>query len=160
MCTLIQLTEVEKPKWRTSDIFHALFGPHGPTMNNKSDADKTALINTSRRAMQAINVAIRYLLAADCPSTSRAFFPDQAPSLPIGGGVLLRRKQPSLSFLFLHGTQVPLNRWIHHPLKIGQHDQLHPASGQSVPGDGHDLCNVFGSPSTGQSSQHARRPLL
>ncbi|KNZ50220.1 hypothetical protein VP01_453g12 [Puccinia sorghi] len=85
------LTEVEKPKWRTSDIFHALFGPHGPTMNNKSDADKTALINTSRRAMQAINVAIRYLLAADCPSTSRAFFPDQAPSLPIGGGVLLRR---------------------------------------------------------------------
>jgi hypothetical protein len=39
-----------------------------------------------------LNVAIRYLLAVDCPSTSRAFFPDQAPSLSIGGGVLLRRK--------------------------------------------------------------------
>jgi len=85
------LTEVERPKWRTSDIFHALFGPQGPSMRNKSDADKTALLNTSRRAMQAINVAIRYLLAADCPSTSRAFFPDQAPSLPISGGILLRR---------------------------------------------------------------------
>ncbi|PLW47399.1 hypothetical protein PCANC_05834 [Puccinia coronata f. sp. avenae] len=85
------LMAVEKPKWRTSDIFHALFGPQGPTMRNKSESDQTGLLNTSRRAMQALNVAIRYLLAVDCPSTSRAFFPDQAPSLSIGGGVLLRR---------------------------------------------------------------------
>ncbi|OAV97009.1 hypothetical protein PTTG_11651 [Puccinia triticina 1-1 BBBD Race 1] len=85
------LSPVEKPKWRTSDIFHLLFGPQGPSMRNKSDDEKGALINSSRRAMQALNVAVRYLLASNCPSTSRAFFPDGAPFLDIGTGVILRR---------------------------------------------------------------------
>ncbi|KAA1079724.1 hypothetical protein PGT21_022428 [Puccinia graminis f. sp. tritici] len=85
------LTEVERPKWKTSDIFHLVFGPQGPTMQNRSEGERGNLMGTARRAMQALNVAIRYLLAADCPSTSRAFFPDAAPSLDIGAGVLLRR---------------------------------------------------------------------
>ncbi|KAI9608048.1 hypothetical protein H4Q26_005501 [Puccinia striiformis f. sp. tritici PST-130] len=85
------LTEVENLKWRTSDLFHNLFGPQGPSMRNKSETEKSALINTSRRAMQALNVAIRYPMTTDCPSTSRAFFPDQAPSLDIMNGVILRR---------------------------------------------------------------------
>ncbi|POW18526.1 hypothetical protein PSHT_05727 [Puccinia striiformis] len=85
------LTEVENLKWRTSDLFHNLFGPQGPTMKNKSEAEKSALINKSRRAMQALNVAIRYPMTTDCPSTSRAFFPEQAPSLDIMNGVILRR---------------------------------------------------------------------
>ncbi|POW14391.1 hypothetical protein PSHT_07411 [Puccinia striiformis] len=88
---ILQLTEVENLKWRTSDLFHNLFGPQGPSMRNKSETEKSALINTSRRAMQALNVAIRYPMTTDCPSTSRAFFPDQAPSLDIMNGVILRR---------------------------------------------------------------------
>lgn len=85
------LTKVENCEWKTSDLFHALFGPEGPTIKPASEPQKNDLVTASRKAMQALNVAVRFLLAADCPSTSRAFFPDRAPSTSIGGGVLLKR---------------------------------------------------------------------
>jgi hypothetical protein len=82
-------------------------------MRNKSEGEQGNLMGTARRAMQALNVAIRYLLAADCPSTSRAFFPDGAPSLDIGAGVLLRRGfDKNKTFLLYLGPLTDANRMI------------------------------------------------
>ncbi|KAI9608047.1 hypothetical protein H4Q26_005500 [Puccinia striiformis f. sp. tritici PST-130] len=69
------LTEVENLKWCTSDLLHNIFGPQGPSMKNKSKAEKSSLINTSRQAMQALNVVIWYPMTTDYPLTSKAFFP-------------------------------------------------------------------------------------
>ncbi|MBW0462350.1 hypothetical protein O181_002065 [Austropuccinia psidii MF-1] len=85
--------EFEKFKyiWRLADVFDLLFGPNGPTLKNKTEEEQNALFSKARRALQALNVVIRFLLAAECPSTVRAFFPDGPREMELNGGVTLKR---------------------------------------------------------------------
>ncbi|KAI8442863.1 ribonuclease H-like domain-containing protein [Phakopsora pachyrhizi] len=81
---------VEKPVWSLFDLLPLISGPDHPSFKARSEDSRSSCLANSQRALQGLNVALRYLLAANCPSNSRAFFPEGAPGHELPGGVYLR----------------------------------------------------------------------
>ncbi|KAG0145761.1 hypothetical protein CROQUDRAFT_133553 [Cronartium quercuum f. sp. fusiforme G11] len=88
-----ELTLVDE-QLKMRDMSALLLGGQNSHFKNLNLAQKHAALNSARGILQALNVAVKYLMSAEQVSgmsTKRAFFPHQAPGKDVSRGVILRR---------------------------------------------------------------------